>query len=477
MANALGEFLGGVASAIRDMTGDPPEVKMKPVDFADKIRSIEKGKDVSGVTATAADVLEGKTFVDAEGNEITGTLVLNTPTVDEVWAGSSTSNALVGSGIIRYVTFMNHDGTVEYGRKSVIRGENCVDPVTSGFLDTPTRESTPQYNYTHAGWATEPGGGLDANALKVVTEDRTVYANFASVLRYYTITFYDDDGTTVLAAKSYTYNAVPDYTPTKVGYTFDRWATEIVPVTEDASYVAIWIAKIDFAKLTWAQIAAYSKAGDADKYIELGAEKTFTTTDGYTVTAKVIGFNHDDLANGTGKAGITLEMGTSAAIASANGGTQQWYNSGGTYAAKIWWGNSDTRTYWNNTNSSNFLWAKLPSDLKSVIKQVRKVAYNTVDGAMSYSDDYLWLPSSKELGFSVSGSIRDEGECYACYTPGKNQITSYPDLVKYNNNTAVKYLTRSKESSEQVGAVDATGMKSTHRCGADKNYAFPCFCI
>lgn len=74
MANALGEFLGGVAAAIRDMTGDPPEAKMKPVDFPEKIRSIETGADVSGVTATAENVLDGKVFVDAEGNEIVGSM-------------------------------------------------------------------------------------------------------------------------------------------------------------------------------------------------------------------------------------------------------------------------------------------------------------------------------------------------------------------------------------------------------------------
>lgn len=77
MANALGEFLGGVATAIRDMTGDSPEVKMKPVDFPDKIRSITTGADISGVTATAEDVLEGKVFVDSEGNKTEGGIPIN----------------------------------------------------------------------------------------------------------------------------------------------------------------------------------------------------------------------------------------------------------------------------------------------------------------------------------------------------------------------------------------------------------------
>lgn len=42
--------------------------------YADKIRAIETGKDVSGVTATPNDVLSPKVFVDSDGNERTGTI-------------------------------------------------------------------------------------------------------------------------------------------------------------------------------------------------------------------------------------------------------------------------------------------------------------------------------------------------------------------------------------------------------------------
>ena len=36
------------------------------------------GVDGSSVTATAADVISGKAFVDAQGNPVTGTLVVQT---------------------------------------------------------------------------------------------------------------------------------------------------------------------------------------------------------------------------------------------------------------------------------------------------------------------------------------------------------------------------------------------------------------
>lgn len=64
------DTLEATAEAIRNKTGI--KEKIKPADFPEKINEIETGVDVSEVTATAEDVLEGKTIVDAEGNIITG---------------------------------------------------------------------------------------------------------------------------------------------------------------------------------------------------------------------------------------------------------------------------------------------------------------------------------------------------------------------------------------------------------------------
>ena len=97
------------------------------------------------------------------------------------------------SADVRYVTFMSYDGTEEHGRLPVAVGYDCPNPKF-----TVTRESTAQYNFVHDAWATKPNGATDANALKAVTEDRVVYATFISVLRSYTITFCDEDGTVLL---------------------------------------------------------------------------------------------------------------------------------------------------------------------------------------------------------------------------------------------------------------------------------------
>lgn len=192
--------------------------------------------------------------------------------------------AVTGGNDVRYVTFMNHDGTVEYGKKAVAVGDDCADPIARGVFDTPTRESDVQYNYTFAGWATEVNGGLNADALKEVNEDRTVYANFAAAVRYYTISFYDSDGTTLLATKSVAYGSVPSYTPTKDGYDFAGWEPELVAVTGEASYTATWTVKAAFGTATWAEISEITTAGTSASYFAVGDTRSdvLTYSDGST---------------------------------------------------------------------------------------------------------------------------------------------------------------------------------------------------
>lgn len=153
----------------------------------------------------------------------------------------------VGGGTVdgvHYVTFMSEDGSTELYKRPVADGDDCADPVIRGLISAPTKESTVQYEYSFVGWATTANGAWDETALDAVTEDKTVYAVFAAAVRYYTITFYDDDGVTVLATKSVAYGATPSYTPTKEGYGFDGWTPELTTVTGDASYTASWFSQI-----------------------------------------------------------------------------------------------------------------------------------------------------------------------------------------------------------------------------------------
>lgn len=148
--------------------------------------------------------------------------------------------SITGGGGDYTVTFMNEDG-VEPAlfTKQVMEHDDCVNPVTWGLLAKPTKESTAQYNYAFSGWSTTAGGAVSSSALTHITSDRTVYAAFNGTIRSYTISFYDGDS--LLTSMLCEYGTVPSYTPSKAGYIFTGWDTEIVPVTGDASYYAQFV--------------------------------------------------------------------------------------------------------------------------------------------------------------------------------------------------------------------------------------------
>lgn len=122
--------------------------------------------------------------------------------------------------------FYNYDGTTLLYTQAIVDG---ADGAYSG--STPSRPSTPQYTYTHAGWSKNVGGAADSEALKAVTADRKVYAAFTATVQKYTVRFYN--GSTLLqTVTNVPYGGSATYTgttPVKTGvddpelYEFTRW--------------------------------------------------------------------------------------------------------------------------------------------------------------------------------------------------------------------------------------------------------------
>lgn len=128
------------------------------------------------------------------------------------------------------ITWLNNDGS-EIGR----------DTLKYGATPTPaeaTKENTAEYTYTFTGWD---------KTIVPVAGDATYTAQYDSVRNKYTITFYFDDGKTVIETMVVEYGQMPDptKTPSKIAeehyyYTFAGWEPALAPVTGDASYKAVF---------------------------------------------------------------------------------------------------------------------------------------------------------------------------------------------------------------------------------------------
>lgn len=131
---------------------------------------------------------------------------------------------------------------------------------------------------------------------------------------------------------------------------------------------------------------AYAKAKAA---MDAGTKFSMKLTDGKTLTYRIIGINHDDLADGSGKAGLTF-LTTSTTISSRMNATDT--NVGG-------WEKSELRGKMN----SGEIWNLMPSDFQSKVKSVRKLTNNVGGGrankyaGVTATTDKLFLLSYSEI--------------------------------------------------------------------------------
>ncbi|WP_432315667.1 DUF6273 domain-containing protein [Collinsella aerofaciens] len=159
---------------------------------------------------------------------------------------------------------------------------------------------------------------------------------------------------------------------------------------------------------------AYAKARAA---MDAGTKFSMKLTNGQTLEYRIIGINHDDLADGSGKAGLTF-LTTSTTISSRMNATAT--NAGG-------WEKSELRQKMN----SGEIWNLMPTDFQSKVKPVRKLT-NNVNGtdknaAVTVTSDKLFLLSYSEIvetpysGWSGYSWIGNEGTQYEAF---KGKVTN-----------------------------------------------------
>ena len=136
----------------------------------------------------------------------------------------------------------------------------------------------------------------------------------------------------------------------------------------------------------------YAKAEAAMK---AKTEWSVKLTNGKTMTYRIIGINHDDLADGSGKAGLTFEA-SSASFGEMNSPKRSDEKFDG-------WEKSEMRKRLN----SGDLWNLLPSDLKTGIRAVTKETGKK--SVRVHTVDKLFLISAAEMYAGMYSGTSDTG--------------------------------------------------------------------
>ena len=132
--------------------------------------------------------------------------------------------------------------------------------------------------------------------------------------------------------------------------------------------------------------SATVQAAVAKAAMDAGTTWSVKLTNGETMTYRIIGINHDDLADGGGKAGLTFEA-TNAVLGARLNPTDT--NTGG-------WEKSELRGRFN----SGDLWTLLPAELQSKVKSVTKMTDNKGGGSAgtpTATTDKVFLLSATEV--------------------------------------------------------------------------------
>ena len=160
-----------------------------------------------------------------------------TPQVETVTGDAEYKATFTATKNTYTITWLNEDGS-QISQIVTNYGEMPTAPAD------PTKAATAEYTYTFAGWTP---------AVATVTGDATYTATFTATERVenktFTITFYYEDGVTVLDQVTVKYGETPStslipskYSEEHYYYSFAGWSPEIVPATGDASYTATYRA-------------------------------------------------------------------------------------------------------------------------------------------------------------------------------------------------------------------------------------------
>lgn len=199
--------------------------------------------------------------------------------------------------------------------------------------------------------------------------------------------------------------------------------------------------------LSWDEIDRIGKSGTARERFALGATKKDYMKNGFVAVWQIIGFDHDDLEDGSGKAPISWDM---VGLYKDEAAMRKDGNS-------VWWNDSEIRSFLNGDFKNN-----VSDELAAVVKPVWKYSANR-NGVMEKTADEFWIKSEQELYGRKFWSYGGEGHWYEFYA----QENVHYNKKKPNGNDDWQWL-------RSVSADHSTYFCFVYTSGS-ANYGYACY--
>ena len=213
---------------------------------------------------------------------------------------------------------------------------------------------------------------------------------------------------------------------------------------------------------------AYAKAKAA---MDAGTKFSMKLTNGKTLTYRIIGINHDDVADGSGKAGLTF-LTITTHIESRMNATDT--NAGG-------WEKSELRQKMN----SGEIWKLMPSDLQSKVKAVTKLT-NNADGSKANKDTAVTATTDKLFLLSYSEIVETPHSAWSGYSWIGSEGTQYEAFKGKVTNSSNPCITTSDiwwersaypDSNWGFLAINSSGRPTFSSGATNLQFIRPVFCF
>ncbi|MCL2061146.1 MAG: DUF6273 domain-containing protein [Firmicutes bacterium] len=171
-----------------------------------------------------------------------------------------------------------------------------------------------------------------------------------------------------------------------------------------------------FGTDSWERISQVSATGKASTIYKIGDEKTITLSTGEFVTLHILGFNHDNKSDDTGKAGMTI--GVKNLLSTTIRMNTSTSNTNGYYSMEM------------RTTTLPNTFKTLPQELQDKIIEVNKISLFNTTGIVTVCSDKLFLLSRVEIDGTAEDGYSKEGKQYEYW---KNKAENADRLKALNN--------------------------------------------